>query len=154
MAPTDVTQRRSQEGKKMLSIKTPVSVGVYNQHMAEGSRGSGCGNFPPQMQQTMEHDTVLPLVGCGHGHRTSGLDRKDLLHSTASVGRALLNAGSTKIRFRGRPRAAQRPGLPRRSGLAMGTTGPNLSKPRMQTGAPRKTKYIWVLLQFSHSEAP
>lgn len=97
----------------------------------------------PTDQQTMVHPTVLPRLG--HRQCLAPLHNVQIREKGPSAlqsikARALLNARSTKIRARERasatpPPMKRRARHPQRSGLALGTTAPNSSKPRMQTGA-------------------
>lgn len=109
--PMDVAQRWSKKEKRM-----PYSVNLYNQHMGGVDLMEQCVAMYPHRCKNNRwyirvffHFLDVAIINAWHLYRMSGLEKKDLLHFKASVACALLNAGSTKIRTRGRPNATPPP---------------------------------------------
>ncbi|CAM4362736.1 unnamed protein product [Leuciscus chuanchicus] len=111
-SPMDVAKRWSKKEKRMLNIERPYSVNLYNQHMGGVDLMDQCVAMYPHRRKNKRwyirvffHFLDVAIINAWHIYRMSGLEKKDLLHFKASVARALLNAGSTKMRTRGRPNA-------------------------------------------------
>ncbi|CAK6971138.1 piggyBac transposable element-derived protein 3-like%2C partial [Scomber scombrus] len=112
LSSTDVAQRWSKKEKRIINVQRPFSVKLYNQHMGGVDVMDQCVATYPHRRKNKRwyirvffHFLDVTLVNPWHLYRLSGNEAKDLLHFKASAAHAFINAGSMKIRSRGRPSA-------------------------------------------------
>ncbi|XP_041834127.1 piggyBac transposable element-derived protein 3-like [Melanotaenia boesemani] len=115
----NIAQRWSKKEKKVLNIKRPFSVKVYNEFMGGVDQMDQMVAMYPHRRKNKRwyiriffHFLDVTVVNAWHLLRMSGLEQNGLLSFKASVARALINAGSIQIRKRGRPSENSPPPLP------------------------------------------
>ncbi|KAK0136549.1 PiggyBac transposable element-derived protein 3 [Merluccius polli] len=157
----NVAQRWSKKEKRMINVQRPFSVKLYNQHMGGVDVMDQCIAMYPHRRKNKRwyikvffHFLDVTIVNAWRLYRLSGNEAKDLLHFKASTARALINAGSLKIRTRGRPSATPPPAkrramskVPPEIRYVPGNHWPQLKEAKnanrcQDAACTRRTKYI------------